>query len=160
MKSRLHKSFVLILFTASVNFVFIAFASLVGGGRLQELGIEHRALIGLAAVVTALLFLNAGEIASMWVRGRERQIFVKRLVGIPEKHILRSLFADFAAAYLFSFVIGLLLAWLLSLTVKNAFSFSLAPLACVTAFFFNAFIEIAFAAIFIRKKIKRIYGEI
>lgn len=116
LKQFFSKSTALLLFSFSLSFVISLAGSLVWSvSNRPNTSSEDKDcfVISLAAgFFLILLLLNAVDIVLYWLRGKKKELYVKRLVGIERSHILKSLYINYALLTSMASILGSVSAFL------------------------------------------------
>lgn len=101
-----------------------------------------------------MLILNAYEIMSLWISGKYKEIFVKKLVGIKNSNIYFSLFFNYLCLIFISSLIGTALAVIISIPINSFISCYISVYSYFISLFINIITGCFFGLIIYFMKIK------
>lgn len=158
MRRLLHKSFALMLFTVMISFTFNMGFPILSLLRKSDVNSKNDQTIFAVAMflVLVLISLNAFEVVSFWISGKDQELYVKRLVGIRNATIRKSVFVDFNLVLIISSIIGIIVSCAVMKTLLFEFNFEInLPTVLIATDCSLALLNI-YAFLILRKKEKRI----
>lgn len=128
MKNLFNKSLALVILVSAISIVLNLGTSLIMYQHLKTETMSHndRKLVLMVVGITIfLLLLNIKEVLSFWLNGKGQELFVKRIVGIQQNTIVKSLVLNLNYIICISCGIGFFISIIISFFVKNYFTFNI-----------------------------------
>lgn len=111
-------------------------------------------------VIFLLLIMNTAEIMSLWIYGKSREIFVKKMVGIPSTYIYVSLFFNFLCLMVLSNLAGITGAFLFSFPANTLLSVKINVPFCLFSFLICTCTGAIFGVLIYLNKVKHGFMEL
>lgn len=156
-KQFFNKSPIFILFFSSVFFIICFLSSI--STCLSILGTGDSKLITLTIVmVLILLLMNSFEITRLWISGKIKEIYIKKLVGIPNRIMYLSLTINYFILILIASIIGCILTFIAKLFINSFFMFEITFFAILFSFISTFMIGLFFVIIICKFRIAKEFG--
>lgn len=109
-------------------------------------------------MVLLLLLMNSFEITRLWISGKIKEIYIKKLVGIPNRKIYLSLSMNYLALISISSIIGCILTFVTKLFINQFFTFEITFLAILFSFISTFIIGLFFVVIICKFRTTKEFG--
>jgi len=165
MKRIFSNSLTLILFVSAVSFVLTFGTALLEyiiptQQEAQAVDNDGQLIFIVVALLTCILFLNATDIVSFWLRGKAQELKVKNMVGLPSVYIYLPLYLNFNLLIFLSFLIGVIAAVGCSFLFSYVITVTVSFLSCLCSFLFCTVFLNLFCMILLWHKLRRGYMEL
>lgn len=151
MKHFFSKSSALLLFSFSLSFVISLSGSLVWSvsNRPDTYANDNDSIViwVAAGFFLLLLLLNATDIVLYWIRGKEKELYVKQLVGIEQTRILKALYSNFVVLIALASSLGVALAFVVISICSSFLPLQLHLLVFLLSFLFSLLVLIVFCTV-------------